>query len=68
MPWKVLSQMELKMQLVRDWNEKHMNVTDLAQQYHYSLSPRGRGSGHRQHSSIIIPSPLAGEGQGEGGA
>jgi len=36
MPWKVLSQMELKMQLVRDWNEKHMNVTDLAQKFKIS--------------------------------
>jgi len=40
----VLSQMELKMQLVRDWNEKHMNVTDLAQKFKISR-PTVRGEG-----------------------
>ena len=33
MPWKVINQMDLKLQLVNDWNEQHFSITDLSQKY-----------------------------------
>ncbi len=33
MPWKVINQMELKIQLVNDWNNGYSSITDLSQRY-----------------------------------
>lgn len=33
MPWKVINQMDLKIQLISDWAERHFSVTDLSQKY-----------------------------------
>lgn len=33
MPWKVINQMNLKIQLVTDLNKKHFSITDLSQKY-----------------------------------
>ncbi len=33
MPWKVINQMELKTQLVTDFNKEHFSITDLSQKY-----------------------------------
>ncbi len=33
MPWKVINQMELKIQLVTDLNKEHFSITDLSQKY-----------------------------------
>jgi transposase InsO family protein len=36
MPWKVLSKMDLKMQLIKSWNMGCFSVTDLSQKYSIS--------------------------------
>jgi putative transposase len=33
MPWKVINQMDLKVQLINDWNDGHSSITDLSQKY-----------------------------------
>lgn len=33
MPWKVINQMDLKIQLVNDRSNKHLSITDLSQKY-----------------------------------
>ncbi len=33
MPWKVINQMDLKNQLVTDYNKEHFSITDLSQKY-----------------------------------
>ena len=33
MPWKVINQMDLKVQLVTDHHKKHFSITDLSQKY-----------------------------------
>ena len=33
MPWKVINQMDLKIQLINDWNNGHSSITDLSQKY-----------------------------------
>jgi putative transposase len=33
MPWKVINQMALKIQLVNDWNQGYSSITDLSQKY-----------------------------------
>ena len=33
MPWKVINQMDLKIQFVTDWNKEHFSITDLSQKY-----------------------------------
>jgi putative transposase len=33
MPWKVMNQMDLKMQLIKDWNEGCSSITDLSHKY-----------------------------------
>jgi len=36
MPWKVINQMDLKVQLINDWNNGHSSITDLSQKYRVS--------------------------------
>ncbi len=36
MPWKVINQMDLKIQLINDWNYGHSSITDLSQKYEVS--------------------------------
>lgn len=36
MPWEVKSQMDLKKELVKDWNAKRFSITDLSQKYRVS--------------------------------
>jgi len=33
MPWKVINRMDIKIQLVNDWNNGYFSVTDLSQKY-----------------------------------
>jgi transposase InsO family protein len=33
MPWKVINQMDIKIELVNDWNQGYFSVTDLSQKY-----------------------------------
>jgi len=33
MPWKVINQMDLKIQFVNDWNNEYFSITDLSQKY-----------------------------------
>lgn len=33
MPWKVINQMDLKIQLINDWNDGRSSITDLSQKY-----------------------------------
>ena len=33
MPWKVINQMDLKIQLINDWNNGYSSITDLSQKY-----------------------------------
>src|SRR5659263_288857 len=33
MPWKVINQMDVKIELVSDWNNGYSSVTDLSQRY-----------------------------------
>lgn len=33
MPWKVINQMDIKIELIKDWNDRHFSVTDLSQKY-----------------------------------
>lgn len=33
MPWKVINQMDVKIELIKDWNAGHFSVTDLSQKY-----------------------------------
>jgi transposase len=33
MPWKVINQMDLKVQLINGWNDGHSSITDLSQKY-----------------------------------
>jgi len=33
MPWKVINQMKIKIELVNDWNQGYFSVTDLSQKY-----------------------------------
>lgn len=33
MPWKVINQMDIKIELIKDWNAGHFSVTDLSQKY-----------------------------------
>lgn len=33
MPWKVINQMDLKIQLINDWRDGHFSITDLSQKY-----------------------------------
>ena len=36
MPWKVINHMDLKVHLIKDWNEGHSSITDLSQKYEVS--------------------------------
>ena len=36
MPWKVINRMDVKIQLVNDWDDGHFSVTDLSQKYEVS--------------------------------
>ena len=36
MPWKVINRMDIKIQLVNDWDDGHFSVTDLSQKYEVS--------------------------------
>ena len=36
MPWKVINRMDIKIQLVNDWNNGYFSVTDLSQKYEVS--------------------------------
>lgn len=36
MPWKVISQMDLKLKLLNDWNEGRSSITDLSHKYRVS--------------------------------
>ena len=36
MPWEVKSQMDLKKELVKDWNDGRFSITDLSQKYRVS--------------------------------
>jgi transposase len=33
MPWKVINQMDVKIELVSDWNNGYFSITDLSQKY-----------------------------------
>jgi len=33
MPWKVINQLDLKIQLVKDWNDGYSSITDLSHKY-----------------------------------
>ena len=33
MPWKVINQMDIKIELIKDWSDRHFSVTDLSQKY-----------------------------------
>lgn len=33
MPWKVISQMDIKIGLTKDWNDEHFSITDLSHKY-----------------------------------
>jgi len=33
MPWKVINQMDIKIALIKDWNDGHFSITDLSQKY-----------------------------------
>jgi putative transposase len=33
MPWKVINRMDLKIQLIKDWNDEHFSITDLSHKY-----------------------------------
>jgi len=33
MPWKVINQMDIKIELIKDWNAGHFSITDLSQKY-----------------------------------
>ncbi len=33
MPWKVINQMDLKIQFINDWNKGYSTKTDLSQKY-----------------------------------
>jgi len=36
MPWKVINRVDIKIQLVNDWDDGHFSVTDLSQKYEVS--------------------------------
>jgi putative transposase len=33
MPWKVINQIDLKIQFINDWNQEYSSITDLSQKY-----------------------------------
>lgn len=51
MPWKVISPMDQKIQLVNDWNNGHFSITDLSQKYGISRPTVYKWLGRYEQSS-----------------
>ena len=52
MPWKVINQMDLKIQLIKDWNTGYFSITDLSQKYGISRPTVYKWLKRYKHSGI----------------
>ncbi|MFH1974147.1 MAG: helix-turn-helix domain-containing protein [Pseudomonadota bacterium] len=52
MPWKVINQMDLKIQLVHDWDEGYFSISALSQKYGISRPTVYKWLKRYKHSGI----------------
>jgi hypothetical protein len=54
MPWKVINQMDIKIELIKDWDAGRFSITDLSQKYMVSRPTIYKWL-RRTHSEMIFP-------------